>query len=134
MYSSTDDALTSPFSMHHPASTSHQEFVLITELLLLTWLHTNNSHRGLQPMPNTPRNTASRVSCLSSKMHNRAKSEQSQGDCNNQPKCLSEEEKPYHVLCESLKHFADLESSHSALTKMFYKNQSSSFCCLYKEA
>lgn len=49
-------------------------------------------------------------------------------------KWLSGEEKPYHILCESLKHFGDLESNCRALTKMFYKNQSSNFCCLYKEA
>lgn len=45
---------------------------------------------------------------VSALKHNRAKSEQSQGDCNNQPKWLSEEEKPYHALCENLKHFGDL--------------------------
>lgn len=62
--------------------------------------------------------------CLVSALkHNRAKSEQSQGDCNNQPKWLSEEEKPYHTLCESLKHFGDLGSNCSALTKMFYKSR-----------
>lgn len=134
MYSSTDDALTSTLSMHHPPPTFHRGFVPITALSLLVWLHTNNSHTGLQQMPNTPSNIASRMSCLSSKRHNRAKSEQSQGDCNNQPKWLSEEEKSYHTLCESLMHFGDLESSCSALTKTFYKKQSSSFCCLYREA
>lgn len=95
---------------------------------------TNNSHARLQQIANTPGNTASRVSCLSSETHNRAKSEQSQGDCNNQPKWLGEEEKPYHAFCESLKHFDDLESNFSALTKVFYKKQSCSFCCLNREA
>lgn len=79
-------------------------------------------------MPNTPGNTASRMSCLSSKTHDKAKSEQSQGDCNNQPKWLNEDEKPYHDLCESLEHFGDLESNCSDLTETFYKKQSSSSC------
>lgn len=122
-------SLHAPSSPHFPPG-----FVPITALLLLMWLPTNNSHTQLQQMPRTPGSTASRMSCLSSKTHNKAKSEQSQGDCNNQPKWLSEKEKSYYALCGSLKHFGDLESNCSALTKMFYKKQISSFCCLYRDA
>lgn len=51
------------------------------------------------------------------------KSEQSQSDCNNQPKRLSEEEKPYHASCESLTHFGDLESNSVLWQKRFIKGR-----------
>lgn len=131
--SNTGDALTSTLSMHHPPPLSIGGLFPSQRSRCLCG-PTNNSHARLQQIANTPGNTASRVSCLSSETHNRAKSEQSQGDCNNQPKWLGEEEKPYHAFCESLKHFDDLESNFSALTKVFYKKQSCSFCCLNREA